>query len=86
MLPLAIALAPVPAGGDETITPGQRILILLSGRYNNDALSILPNPPSIGGCKYSVIDTSPGRGLPQESGSGGACLPFPSPTHTGAVA
>lgn len=43
--------------------------------------SILPNPPSIGGCKCSVIDTSPGQELLRESGSEGACLSFPLPTH-----
>lgn len=72
----------VSSGGDETITPGQRLPILLSGRYSNDVLEyFFPNLPSIGGCKRSVIDTSPGQGLPWESGSGAACPPLPSPTH-----
>ena len=41
---LLLALAPVPSGGDETVTPGQRIPILLSGRYNNDALEYFAQP------------------------------------------
>lgn len=41
---LLLALALVPGGRDETVTPGQRILILLSGCYNDDVLEYFAQP------------------------------------------